>query len=317
MKRVLLHIGYHKTATSWLQTRLFVREEFGFTRTHSKQKIVVPLLQPRQLSFDAAACRAYFEPALQSAWQGGLLPVLSHERLSGEVHIGGRDAPECARRLQAVFPEAHILIVIREQQSIIRSIYGQYVKGSGVWPLRLYLDAPVAPHTRFKYAHFDPDHFAYHTLIGYYQQLFGRERVTILPYELFRANPTDFTARLLSAVGMAHRADNVSILPFQQKVNPSLSAFGIELKRWLNRLAGPRTQFNTTPLLPGGSHRRNLRLKRLAFLVDSRLPAGWKKDADTRMKQQIAARFKGYYACSNRHTAERTGLDLAQWGYDQ
>ena len=33
------------------------------------------------------------------------MPVVSRERFSGEVHIGGDDSKEIAQRLRAVFPE--------------------------------------------------------------------------------------------------------------------------------------------------------------------------------------------------------------------
>lgn len=104
--------------------------------------------------------------------------------------------------------------------------------------------------------------------------------------------------------------------PTMTKVNPSLSALGIALKRWLNRVAGQRTPFNPTPLLARGGAGKTRRLQALAFWVDRRLPAAWKKAADARMKRQIADRFSGYYGESNRLTANLTSLNLAEWGYE-
>jgi hypothetical protein len=316
MSKILIHIGYHKTGTSWLQRRLFVRPDLGFCLSHAKSAVVDPLIVPHALDFDAGACRAHFEPGLRAAWADGLLPVISHERLSGEVHIGGRDVKDTAERLHAAFPQATIFMVIREQQAMIRSIYGQFVKGTGVWPLCDYLDPPIADRTRFKYGHFHPDHYRYHRLIACYQQLFGPDGVIVLPYELFRRRPRDFVSRLMTAVGLPVEEHALAALPYDETVNPSLSALGIGVKRLLNRLAGKRTAFNTTPLLPGGDNRRTVRLQALAFRVDRRLPMRWKQVADAQMKRQIADRFAGYYAESNRQTAALTGLDLAAWGYE-
>lgn len=316
MNKLLIHIGYSKTGTSWLQRRLFVNTALGLTLSHTKHTVVELLLMPHALDFDAAACRAVFEPGLRAAWTAGLLPVISHEYLAGAAHVGGRDSKDTAERLRACFPEAQILIVIREQQAIIRSIYSQFIKGTGVWSLRDYLDPPVPGRTLFKYGHFHPDYYRYHRLIGYYQQLFGREQVTVLPYELFRARPAEFVTRLMASVGLPAEATALSGLPYDEQVNPSLSAPGLALKRCLNRLAGMRTAFNTTPLLPGSANHRTLQLQALAFWVDRRLPAAWKRAADERVKRQIAVRFDDYYAESNRLTADLTGLDLAQWGYE-
>ncbi len=316
MSNLLVHIGYHKTGTSWLQRRLFVNTGLGWTLSHAKTSVVDPLILPHALDFDAAACRAAFEPGLAAARAVNLVPIISHERISGEVHIGGRDTKDIAERLYAVFPEAQILMVIREQQAMIRSIYGQFIKGTGVWNLHDYLDPPVPNRTRFKYGHFHPDDFRYHRLIACYQQLFGPAQVTVLPYELLRARPADFVARIMAAVGLHADAAVLAGLPYGEQVNPSLSALGVAFKLRLNRLAGQRTPFNPTPLYTGrGSGHKRL-LQALAFRVDRRLPAAWKKAADERMKRQIAERVSGYYAESNHLTAELTGLDLAEWGYE-
>ncbi|MBP6802589.1 MAG: sulfotransferase [Chloroflexi bacterium] len=316
MSRLLIHIGYHKTGTSWLQRRLFVNTDLGWTLSHAKTAVVDPLILPHALDFDAAVCRAVFEPGLAAAWTNNLVPVISHERISGEVHIGGRDAKDIAERLYAIFPEAQILIVIREQQAMIRSIYGQFIKGTGVWSLRDYLDPPVPTRTRFKYGHFHPDDFRYHRLIACYQQLFGPAQVTVLPYELFRARPADFVAQIMAAVGLHAEAAVMAALPYGEQVNPSLSALGIAFKLRLNRLAGQRTPFNPTPLYTGRGSGHTRLLQALAFRVDRRLPATWKRAADEQMKHQIAERVSGYYAESNHLTAKLTGLNLVEWGYE-
>ena len=61
MSNLLVHIGYHKTGTSWLQRRLFVNTGLGWTLSHAKTSVVDPLILPHALDFDAAACRAAFE----------------------------------------------------------------------------------------------------------------------------------------------------------------------------------------------------------------------------------------------------------------
>lgn len=315
MSRLLIHIGYHKTGTTWLQRRLFPRTDLGLTLSHAKAAVVGPLITPNALDFDPVACRAAFEPELRAAWSASLLPVISHERLSGEVHIGGRDSRDTAERLRATFPEARVLIGIREQREMIGSIYAQFVKGSGAWSLSHYLNPPVRAAVRFKYGHFDPDHFRYDRLIAHYQRLFGRDGVVVLPYESFRADPVAFVSDLLRSAGLGVDPGTLASLPFDERVNRSLSVLGTAFKRRLNILCGPRTGFNTTPLWPG-DHARNMRLRDLAFRVDRRLPDSWKKAAEARVRKRIADQFAGYYADSNARTAALTGLDLASLGYD-
>ena len=313
MSELLVHIGYHKTATSWLQRHLFENATLGLTRTHSRYELKHPVVGPHDYDFDSAECRAYFQPAIERARASGLLPVVSHERLSGEIHIGARDSKGIADRLAATFPEAHVLIVIREQRTMLRSIYGQFIKGTGVWRLRDYLTPPVVEKKHFKYALFRLDHFRYDRPIAYYQRLFGRENVTVLPFELFRENPKQFVRRILDDAAVPVTPNALNTLPFAREVNPSLSAIGIEIKRIFNRVAGQRTPFNTTPLLPLGDPDK--RLQKLAFRIDRTLPAAWRQAANRRMAAQIERTVGDFYAESNRRTAELTGLDLKNYGY--
>lgn len=63
-------------------------------------------------------------------------PVLSAERLSGNPHSGGYDSLQTAKRLHRLFPQAKVLVVVREQTEEILSCYNQYVRAGGVLPYR-------------------------------------------------------------------------------------------------------------------------------------------------------------------------------------
>jgi hypothetical protein len=82
-----------------------------------------------------------------------------------------------ADRLRALFSDARILICIREQKKVILSCYNQYIKKGGAISISSYLN--VSDRTRVPL--FDFRHFMYHRLISYYQQIFGRDRVLVLP----------------------------------------------------------------------------------------------------------------------------------------
>ena len=91
----LVHVGYHKTGTNWLQEELFGDPRTGY-RWLGKQPLTHPvhtLVRARPLDFDAAAVRAEFEPMLTDAERAGLLPVVSFPRLSGHPYSGGTLPP--------------------------------------------------------------------------------------------------------------------------------------------------------------------------------------------------------------------------------
>ena len=96
----LVHVGYHKTGTTWFQTRFFDDSSSGFLLPWSRaDQIDEWIVLPKQLHFDPAAARAHFENGLSRARAEGRIAVISHERLSGNCIAGARQR---SRRTAAV-----------------------------------------------------------------------------------------------------------------------------------------------------------------------------------------------------------------------
>src|SRR5215211_2730079 len=225
--RPLLHIGYHKTGTTWLQRHVFGDPKSGFSQMSGAQRLIAVN------AFDFKPKRIRRQMGRRIGEAQGLVPVLSSERLSGEPQFGGYDSELIADRLAAVFPDARVLVVIRAQTSMFLSIYKEYIRRGGAASLRQYLAAPDdgywMPRFRFEF-------LEYHRLIGYYQDLFGAESVMVLPYELLRTQPEAFLGQISGFVGTK------VVPPRVRSVNVSLSAFALGLKRRANRyfvLDGP------------------------------------------------------------------------------
>jgi len=104
---VLIHIGYHKSGSSWLQQHLFSRESAGFGWLgKTAGSPVRRFVDDDPLDFDASSLRQALEPLLEGPRGRGLLPVLSMERLSGHPFSGGYDCKEIADRLVRGFTTA-------------------------------------------------------------------------------------------------------------------------------------------------------------------------------------------------------------------
>jgi hypothetical protein len=97
----LIHIGYHRTGTSFLQTALF------------------PLIPDSVFSQHLNVV---------SSSETSRLTIVSNESLSSDLHP---DKPELAAILARQLPNARILIGIRSQYSIMRGIYHLHIKGGG------------------------------------------------------------------------------------------------------------------------------------------------------------------------------------------
>src|SRR4051812_2204799 len=118
---MLLHIGLHKTGTTWLQAHLFRDSVVGFARLFSPAELNQMMIYTPMFGYEAEAVRAEIERRGEEARSRGLYPVISNERFSGSPEHGGHDSQYVADRLKQLVPDARVLIVIREQKSMALS----------------------------------------------------------------------------------------------------------------------------------------------------------------------------------------------------
>jgi len=305
----LVHIGYQKTASTWLQKVLFVSRDLGFVSPFDQwEETTRALVYADALGLDVQECKALFSARLEQAKKENLIPVVTSERLSGAPQLGGHDCKEIADRLADVFPEGKVLIVIREQKSLILSCYKQYIRRGGVRSLPKYLNPPErywskgSPSFRLNY-------FEYHRLIGYYQAKFGKERVLVLPYEYFESCPQGFIDEILH---FANGRDGLTKyqLPYSFKKNPSLSGVTIVLKRHLNQLTSG--EFNPEGVL---SMKLGNRLTRKMEKVATVLPNTLSESVEERLCLIVEQAVGDCFQTSNRHTEQLIGRGLGEFGY--
>jgi hypothetical protein len=303
----LLHIGYHKTGSVWLRQALFTNGRAGFVHPWRRNEITERLVLPNALDFCAEETAAWFRSGLDAASTSGRVPVASHERLSGNPHAGGYDSRYLAERLAAVFPDARVLIVVREQRGAIVSNYKQYVRVGGRTSIRRYLSPPQEGRTRIPL--FDLRHFEYDRLIAVHQKLFGRDRVLVLPFELLRHDPMAFLAATVDFAGPP-----ASMPPTVDRAerNQALSALSTGLKRRANVLV--RDTLNPTGLVEHAG--LNKRLVAILEGVDGRVPRDTRQRWEDRLTAAVSGAAGDRFAASNRRTSELTGLDLAGYGYE-
>lgn len=300
----IVHLGYHKTATTWLQKQLFPRalsHEFIPRKT-----VQQAFLAPPGMHFDAGEARRLL------ALENRNRPVLlSEENLSGYLHNGGLHgfvAPEMARRLHQVLPEARIVVFIRNQFDICRASYAQYVSGGGTWGPRRYFAAAGKVRgalTRpWKAPMFEFEHFEFDRLITLYDGLFGRQQVHVYPYEWLRDRDA-LVARMERDLGLAVDPAGAS----ERRANRSLGAFGQTVLRAVN-LFTRQSVVNKDWIvdLPGGQG-----LRHAAKAVLSRMPGCNRRPA--MLPAPIRERIAAHYPESNRRLLALRDLPLAELGY--
>ena len=300
----LLHIGYQKTGSTWLQEHFFRSSSLPFRRA-DRRTVNEIFVRPSPLAFDPDAARGALAPFIADARAAGALPVLSQERLTGAITLGGIDSKEIAGRLAAVFPGARVLIVIRKQDAMILSNYKQYARVGGVMSLGRFLRPTKQVRS---VPQFDPVFFEYDRLIRIYHGLFGPERVLVLAYEHLRDDPADFVARIYRFCEF----EPPSMPQDSEKLNVSYSGPVLSAKRWYNLwfVGGP---YNPGCIAPVGENK----LVTMTFAALNRLvPASCKAWSDRRMLGLIRLVVGERYRESNARTSALTGLDLSRWNYD-
>ena len=303
----LIHIGYHKTGTTWLQRRIFADKAFGFWRVWPKRVIDEAFVTLDPFDYEPERAASGIAPFLSDADAHGAVAVISHERLSGFDLLGSYDAPVIADRLHAAFPQGRILIVIREQRAMMLSMYKQHIKKSGTErPEQLWRQRSPRelrrPGPRLEV-------YEYHRLIGRYQKLFGKDRVLVLPYELLQRDPRAFVREICSHVGVP--APDVVPSVTENVGVPGAMVAALRVSNAVLRSAGLFSDLGG----PIRSQRVAAVRRRAIRWLTPKIPQALSRPFDRRLAAAIERIGDGRFSQSNSVVRELTGLDLGALGY--
>lgn len=198
----IIHIGYHKTGTTWFQKNIY---PYVMNKKYIQRDIVRKMfLEKSGLDFDARYVKNYFK----NTYEENI--IICEEELTGNIHTGGHHGfltLGICHRLKNIFPEAKIVIFIRSQQSIIASTYKQYIKMGGNYSSKEYLfHKGTYPH---RVPLFSFDHFNYYDLISEYSKLFGKENVFVYLFEEFLENKEKFINNYIKQLDLEINIDKI------------------------------------------------------------------------------------------------------------
>ena len=317
MSKLLIHIGYHKTGTKWLQKELFVPENNVFEPIDNinggpsrlANLLIVGedgyMLSPFESSIKNVRRRILHCIALKKRLLNDKTFVMSSERLSGNPHHGGFDSKVIASRLKACFPQAQILIVIREQKSFLMSNYFQYLSRGGTQSIKKYLNTMYDRRQPM----FSPHYIDYFPLISEYYKLFDKRNVKVLPYEMFKTEPVKFIDEIGDFVGEKIQIDKDR---FQKYHNRKYGKYVMYYFRFLNYFIYKNT-FNKFSIF------HNRIFASLARFLKSVLMVVIPQRSDLIITDKISEYIRSWennrYSESNRKVSELIEIDLSKYGY--
>jgi len=301
----LIHLGLHRTGSTWFQTRVLDgRDGRAVNAVPDRRETAERIVLPRDRDFDAAGVRAWLAERFAAAAESGSPPILSNERFSGNPAAGWHDAERTARRLAEVVPGARVLLVVREPHDLMRSIWLQQIRIGHPASLEDFLRPSEPGDHRLPIP--DLAFLRFDRLVDDLDAIFGRERVLALPYEILRRDATDLLARISAFAGFTIPAPSSNDPVFAA---PSLLEAAV-LRR-VNLLA-VRSSLHRAPPFPGLESLG----RRLARLVGRRATAAGERRRRTRADEIIARSLAPLdLPASNRRLAARIGVDLEALGW--
>lgn len=302
----IIHIGYHKTATTWFQRRFYPCVKSHDYIAH--REVRDAFLYAHAFKFDPKATRA------RLGLDANRPVILCEEELSGSFQTGGHMgalSKDLAERLCGVLPQARIVVFVRNQVDMIAAGYAQYVKRGGTHTPRRFLFPGQyrkgAWRRPYKKPLFSFDHFEYVGLIRHYRRLFGADNVMVFTYEAFRNEPYDFLVAFADRLDLEVEADGIDF----GAVNASYRQRTLAIARLVNRLSSGSV-VDKTCWIPSGHH--DVVQRGLEQFNRTRLAGRLLSPADL-LGEDIVDFIRERYAQSNRELARETGLALGALGY--
>lgn len=292
-----IHVGLPKTATTTLQRAVFACHPglryLGRPYPDAQLAAIMDAVMGENgEDYDGARQRAALDAYTASVLADERPILLSDERLTDSRFV---DQALIAERLRALFGPARIIVTVRNQLDLLKSLYVYRMAATN----RFYRDMEewLAEEERA-----EPGRLVgllrYDRLVDLYAGLFGSANVHVLLTEQLAADPEAFFARLCPILGID--AGVAAALAAGRRENARVSR-RLLLYRALRRRIFPRTTFSR--FYPSGFKRR----------FDLFLAAD--PDWEPPLPADRAAELSRMYGESNRRLAADCALPLGTYGY--
>jgi hypothetical protein len=300
---IYLHIGYMKCASTFLQSRIFKKLE-----QEGKVNYLGPYVSKEMRTIYKYLCTVdgftYDEDYVMGLLRDQLKPgknIISSEGMVGSLFYKAQNNIEIARRLKSLFPEAKVLVMVRNQYDLLISLYSHFIREGASISLHefcRYRDGDFMP-IDHRFSIWDHsmtiDLLNFNNLVDYYASLFGRDQVMVLPMEIIFKHQTYLATQIQQFLEL----DGAVVIEQSTAVNAGYSAGQLRVARILNRLFV--SHHNRYPFL--GSFKREYQshgffhyhrfVRRLVSLAVIKKITGKLKLKDQALKDSVKHHFEG------------------------
>lgn len=297
----LIHVGFPKTASTWLQSNIFDNNALGFYSPWGKKCTLAVDQLILGGPYNFIANNAYQQFSNKFYTLKNLTPVISDEILVGDPMLGKYWGKMVADRLYSVFPDARVVICIREQESYLLSAYREYVRGGGTFTLERFIGKGV---NKIGFSGIIQKNFLeYDLVVKHYQSLFGKDNVQILPFELLKVNAMEFVRK----ISLVEKINPVEVNTKSERAAHKMLT--VEFMRKFNHFLPP-------PDFSSSSQPVHKRLLDKAYtLIDKMSSDKVNRDLQKANSEIISQFVANYYVESNRKLSYLVDFDLNEFGY--
>lgn len=304
---LFVHVGTRKAGSTFLQEEFFPSHpqihSLGKPFTDDGIIDFVTHLFAEDMAFDLGRARRQVADSVRPAMRDGMANILSSEDFAVPPNFRDQivaDRGIMMRRLIDLFGDVKVIFVLRNQTTVLRSVYSDYLKDSfhrqykymtyDDWVARAVRRRAVQAHM-YKYA----------APLAYYERLLGRDNVGVFLYETLSTDRAAF-------VRDVSRFMNVDPDLFQAERKPADGApranARLSRAQWLGVRIGH---------LMGGRDVRRFVPPGIKALLKTVLDRGTGDMFALSMDNERA--LQDLYAADNRHVQELWGLALSSHDY--
>ena len=315
MYKIIIHLGLHKTATSTLQKDFFPAcQDLNYLPTYKFREIriftnAVIGTDPVYLNPQAV------KDPLASFMNSNKPNLLSFESFSGPPWSGIIDPgidyrTPILHKLKIIFPKAKLILVIRRQDRLAKSLYRQYIKSGGSASLARFYGKKKPWWT---VPMISTDRFRFSPYLAELKRLFP-SRTLVLPFELFVEDSKIFLKKIVEFIGI-----KMPDIALTRRNATRFGPLGMEVTRLLNRVLPFRSIIREDALIPGFpiiQRSGRFRLVNPVTYIHDRWPTLY-SISNKREKEyyQICMEIFDSVKEDNRLVDERYKLDLKKYGY--
>ena len=323
-KRVILHVGLHKTGTTFLQERVFP--------VLPGVRFVHPLHEPRpgdgpieafflEMFFrnaahiDVAAHRARIHDWLAGVPEPTVL--VSSEAIVGWPVENHSNFRVNADLLAELFPAAQVILVTRRQDKWVESAYSQVLKAGFSTSIERYLNFRDGRFGRYNIGLYhgpnvDARDLDWGMFDAHYRRRFGEQAVLTLPFELFIADGHEFLRRLYAFMELG---EDAGVFPdTEERVNTSWSPLAASVARLVNKVPMP-VKRALRDRLGKGWHPANLVSETVDRLRPESSQGKGKGKGKKFLPPELGEQLMSLHRENNRRLGERIAVDLSAYGY--